>query len=223
MLMPTVPVHPVTALENTGAGSSSTVHDNLMAMRGVWHDHLQGYAPDGSALTFDQFGAIQGPYPFEYLVYIDFDGQTFRQTAVVVAGRAPAARSFSAQFEDGYLRFASNGPGDPGIVGVSGGPNMLVFTPAVLADTLWNFHDPDWITFTASTRQRVTTLYRGGQLRRILRVDGVRVADEADRRVEWDPRGADGPVHAEAITSKVYVDPDAHAIEPPFSPGSPTH
>jgi hypothetical protein len=192
------------------------VFDNLMAMRGVWHDHLQGYAPDGTPFEFDEFGAIRGPYPFEYLVYIDFDGLTFRQTAVIVAGRPPAARSFSAEFADGVLKFASNGPGDPGIVGVSGGPNMLVFTPQVLAESLQNFHDPDWITFTATTRQRVTTLYRGGELKRILRVDGVRVAALADKRMAWDPRGADGPVHAAAITSNVYLDQHAHAIEPPI-------
>ena len=92
---------------------------------------------------------------------------------------------------------------------------MLVFTPRALADTLWNFHDPDWITFTETTRQRVTTLYRGGELKRILRVDGVRLADLATERMAWDPRGPEGPVHADPITSNVYLDKNAHAIEPP--------
>ncbi len=214
--MNTVPLHPLAAARAEGTTPDGSVFANLMAMRGVWHDRLQGYAPDGMPFDFDEFGAVQGPYPFEYLVYIDFDGQTYQQTAVVVAGRAPAARSFSAEFEDGVLKFASNGPGDPGILGVSGGPNMLVFTPRVLADTLWNFHDPDWITFTPTTRQRVTTLYRGGELKRILRVDGVRVADLPDRRVSWDPRGTDGPVHAERLTSNVYLDKNAHAVEHPI-------
>ena len=85
-----------------------------------------------------------------------------------------------------------------------------------LADSLWNFHDPDWITFTPTTRQRVTTLYRGGELKRILRVDGVRIADLCDHRVTWDPRGPVGPIHATQITSEVYLDKDAHAIEPPI-------
>jgi hypothetical protein len=214
--MTAVPRHPLTVSCENNEGLATSVHDNLMAMRGVWHDHLQGYAPDGTPFNFDEFGAVQGPYPFEYLVYIDFDGKTFQQTAVVVAGRPPAARSFSAEFDNGLLKFASNGPGDPGIIGVSGGPNMLVFTPRVLADTLWNFHDPDWITFTSTTRQRVTTLYRGGELRRILRVDGVRIAQLADRRVAWDPRGSDGPVHAERLTSNVYLDKNAHAVEHPI-------
>jgi hypothetical protein len=211
-----VPIHSMAATQIAQAPGVTSVHANLMAMRGVWHDYLQGYAPDGTPLDFDEFGAIQGPYPFQYLVYIDFDGQTYQQTAVIVAGRPAAARSFSAVFAEGVLKFAANGPGDPGIIGVSGGPNMLVFTPRVLAATLWNFHDPDWITFTATTRQRVTTLYRGGELKRILRVDGVRIADRADRRVSWDPRGPHGPVHAEPITSNVFLDKDAHAIEPPI-------
>ena len=213
--MTDIPRHPLTPHPGS-ARPTTLVYDNLMAMRGVWHDHLQGYALDGTPFDFDEFGAVQGPYPFEYLVYIDFDGHTYRQTAVVVAGRPPAARSFSALFEDGVLKFASNGPGDPGILGVSGGPNMLVFTPRALADSLWNFHDPDWITFTPTTRQRVTTLYRGGELKRILRVDGVRIADLCDHRVTWDPRGPVGPVHATQITSEVYLDKDAHAIEPPI-------
>ncbi len=213
--MTAVPLHPLAAARADGSTPATSVIDNLKEMRGVWHDHLQGYAPDGTPFDFDEFGAVQGPYPFEYLVYIDFDGHTYQQTAVVVAGRPPAARSFSAVLEDGVLKFASNGPGDPGIVGVSGGPNMLVFTPHALADTLWNFHDPDWITFASSTRQRVTTLYRGGELRRILRVDGVRIADIADRRVAWDPRGPEGEVHAERLTSNVYLDKDAHAFEHP--------
>ena len=212
--MTDIPRHPL-APHPGSARPTTLVHDNLMAMRGVWHDHLQGYAPDGTPFDFDEFGAVQGPYPFEYLVYIDFDGHTYRQTAVVVAGRPPAARSFSGLYEDGVLKFASNGPGDPGILGVSGGPNMLVFTPRALADSLWNFHDPDWITFTPTTRQRVTTLYRGGELKRILRVDGVRLADLCDHRVAWDPRGPIGPVHATQITSEVYLDKDAHAVEPP--------
>ncbi len=211
--MTDIPRHPITPRPGE-ARPTTSVYDNLMAMRGVWHDQLQGYAPDGVPFDFDEFGAVQGPYPFEYLVYIDFDGHTYRQTAVVLAGRPPAARSFSALFEDGVLKFASNGPGDPGILGVSGGPNMLVFTPGALADTLWNFHDPDWITFTPTTRQRVTTLYRSGELKRILRVDGVRIADLCTSRVAWDPRGPVGPVHATPITSEVYLDKDAHAIEP---------
>lgn len=215
--MSTVPLHPLrTGLLDQITPSPSSVYDNLMAMRGIWHDHLQGYAPDGTPFDFDEFGAIQGPYPFEYLVYIDLDGHTYQQTAVIVMGRPAAARSFSAEYVDGILKFASNGPGDPGIIGVSGGPQMLVFTPAVMADSLWNFHDPDWITFTATTRQRVTTLYRGGELKRILRVDGVRVAALADARVSWDPRGPIGPVHAERLTSNVFLDKDAHAIEPPI-------
>lgn len=213
--MSTVPLHPLNADSPGGTSPRATsVYDNLMAMRGIWHDHLQGYAPDGTPFDFDEFGAIQGPYPFEYLVYIDFDGHSYQQTAVIVSGRPPAARSFSAEYVDGVLKFASNGPGDPGIIGVSGGPNMLVFTPAVMADSLWNFHDPDWITFTPTTRQRVTTLYRGGELKRILRVDGVRVAALADARVSWDPRGPIGRVHAEHLTSNVFLDKDAHAIEP---------
>jgi hypothetical protein len=213
--MSTVPLHPLNTDSPGGTAPRATsVYDNLMSMRGIWHDHLQGYAPDGTPFDFDEFGAIQGPYPFEYLVYIDFDGHTYQQTAVIVSGRPPAARSFSAEYVDGILKFASNGPGDPGIIGVSGGPNMLVFTPAVMADSLWNFHDPDWITFTSTTRQRVTTLYRGGELKRILRVDGVRVAALADTRVSWDPRGPLGPVHAEQLTSNVFLDKDAHAIEP---------
>ena len=57
--------------------------------------------------------------------------------------------------------------------------------------------------------------FGGGEAEYVaLLVDGVRVAALADARVSWDPRGHIGPVHAERLTSNVFLDKDAHAIEP---------
>lgn len=186
------------------------VRANLHAMVGVWHDRLTGFHPDGSTMDFDEHGGTPGPFPYENLVYIDFDGETYRQTNVSIAGRPLSIRSFSAHMVDGILAFGELGRGDPGHVGVSGGPGVLVFTPRVIDESLQRFSDPDFILLMGpdltrpTSRMRVTTLYRHGVIRRVLRVEGDRVGDNPRVRHARDPRGTDGPVHEPPSSTSVY-------------------
>jgi hypothetical protein len=180
---------------------------NLRAMRGVWHDRLTATDPAGMPLTSDPHGGTPGPLPYENLVYVDVDDDgRFAQTNVVLRGREPHVRSFTGSVRDGVLVFDALGPEDPGHVGVSGGAGVLVFLPRRLdAPSLRRFSDPDVITFDARSRTRVTTLYRQAELVRVLTVAGYRVADDPSRRVPWDPRGPEGPVHEERSATRVYV------------------
>jgi hypothetical protein len=185
-----------------------TVLENLRALRGVWHDRLAATAPDGTPLTFDPHGGTPGPVPYENLVYIDVDGDRYLQTNVVLRGRSNQVRSFTGSVVDGLLVFDALGPEDPGHVGVSGGPGVLVFLPRRLdAPSLQRFSDPDVIVFDARTRTRITTLYRHAEVVRVLTVSGYRVAENPSVRVRWDPRGAEGPVHEHRSTTRVYSNP----------------
>ena len=187
----------------------SQLVDDLHAMAGVWHDVLQGYHPDGSLMDYDEHGGVPGPYPYDNLVYISFDGVRYRQTNVTFRGRPLHERGFSAEIRDGVLCFGKLGPNDPGHIGVSAGPGCIVYLPARLDDDAVKlFADPDYIRLLgADQRTRTTTLYRYGGLVRTLRVAGTRIAATADRRVDWDPRGADGDVHAPISTTLVYTAP----------------
>ena len=100
---------------------------DLTAMVGVWQDHLEAFAPDGTALSHDAHGGVPGPMPYDNLVYIDFDGTTYRQSNVVLSGRDPHVRSFQASVHDGVLTFAKLGPDAQDHVGVSGGPGIIWF------------------------------------------------------------------------------------------------
>ena len=51
----------------------------------------------------------------------------------------------------------------------------------------------------------MTALYRNGVAVRTLTAKGVRVASTCERRVDFDPRGADGPVHDVRSVTKVYM------------------
>lgn len=186
-----------------------SVVDNLYAMRGVWHDRLRGFHPNGSPMDFDEHGGTPGPFPYENLVYIDFDGTNYEQTNVVVTGRPLHVRSFRATVVDGVLRFGQLGAGDPGHVGVSAGPGVLVFTPGVIDDSLKRFSDPDFILLNGppdrpTSRLRVTTLYRYARIVRVLRVEGERVSDDPTKRVATDPRGRRGAVHDRPSPTSVY-------------------
>ena len=191
--------------------TSGTVVDNLTLFRGVWHDVVSGYAPDGSELAFDEHGGTPGALPYEQLVYIDVrdeDGTTrYEQTNVVLRGRDPHARSFGGTVTDGVLAFDRLGPDAPLMLGVSGGPGVLVFTPArVDGPDMGRFFDPDWIRHLGGDqRTRTTTLYRGGEIRRVLTVRGTRISADPTRRVAHDPRGTDGPVHDGGRTTTVYA------------------
>ena len=183
------------------------VADNLALFRGVWHDVITAHRPDGAELELDEFGGSPGPVPYEQLVYLDFDGARLTQTNVVLRGREPHSRTFGGSIVDGVLVFDRLGPDAPRMLGVSGGPGVLVFLPERVDDAaIKRFHDPDYIRHLGGDqRTRTTTLYRDGVLRRVLTVRGTRVSADPTRRLDWDPRGASGPVHDGTIVTHVYT------------------
>ena len=186
-----------------------SVADNLRAMVGVWHDHVTGYHPDGTVMAYDQHGGSPGPYPYDNLVYVDLVGEVYTQTNVTFRGRPLHVRTFTGKLVDGVLHFDQLGPDDPGHVGVSGGPGILWFVPARIDEALQRFSDPDHIRLLgADQRTRTTTLYRQGELVRVLSVSGTRLSADPTVRHDLDPRGPDGPVHAERSTTHVYVQED---------------
>lgn len=173
-----------------------TVTHTLMAMRGVWHDHVEVFDLAGEPLAFDEASGTPGPAPFDNLVYIDFDGREYRQTNVTFRGRPLHVRSFRGHVENGVLVFGSLGEEDPVHVGVSGGPGVLVFAPKRLTPAWERYHEPDFIRLLSpGVRTRTTVLYRGGVAVRTLTAHGTRLCPVADRRVSFDPRGPDGDVH----------------------------
>ncbi len=198
------------------ARSGGSVADNLWLFRGVWRDVLTGHSPDGSLLEDDSYGGTPGNFPYQQLVYLDFDGEEFAQTNVVLAGRPAHERTFRGRIVDGVLEFNRLGPGAPKMIGVSGGPGVLVFLP-LRCDEPTNalFYDPDYIRHLGGEmRTRTTTLYRDGLLRRILTVHGTRLSPDPSQRVLEDPRGPEGPVHEGETLSRVYLggdtETDAH-------------
>ena len=60
----------------------SPLADDLAAMVGVWHDHLEAFDRDGTPVTDDPHGGVPGPFPYDNLGYFDFDGATVTQTNV---------------------------------------------------------------------------------------------------------------------------------------------
>lgn len=174
-----------------------TVVDTLAAMVGTWHDHLEAFTPAGEPLTHDEHGSTVGPYPYDNLVYIDFDGTNYVQSNVLFRGRPLHVRTFSGTVRDGILFFDHLGENAPQHVGVSAGPNRLVFAAERLDHPgLANYAEPDYVQLLGdNARERTTMLYRGGALVRTLRVTGTRLSTSTDRRHEWDPRGAGSGVH----------------------------
>ena len=90
---------------------------DLFAMVGVWHDHLTAWDVHGRAVDHDPFGGVPGPFPYDNLVYCDFDGSVWTQTNVTFRGREPAVRTFEADVADGVLTFRRLGPEAPEHVG----------------------------------------------------------------------------------------------------------
>jgi hypothetical protein len=181
--------------------------DTLSSMCGVWHDVLHAFHPDGTAMAEDTVGSTQGPFPYDNLVYVDFDGTTYRQTNVTFRGRPLKVRSFEARVTGGVLRFARLGPEDPGHVGVGAGHGRLVFCAARNDQVGTRAYDePDVVELLDEhTRRRTTILYRHGALVRTMAVTGTRVAATAGRRVPLDPRGIDGPVHELPSTTLAFT------------------
>lgn len=185
----------------------SEVVRTLLTMCGVWRDHLTAYHPDGTPMPLDTFGGSPGAFPYDNLVYIDFDGERYVQTNVAVQGRPLEERTFCGSIIDGVLHFDKLGPEDPGQVGVSGGPGVLCYVPSRVTEAMARFADPDFIRLLgADQRTRVTTLYRNGELKRVLTVAGHRISDDPTVRMSYDPRGADGPVHKGHHHTLVYRD-----------------
>lgn len=189
--------------------TDGSVVANLWRLRGVWHERISAWHPDGSPMAFDGHAGVPGPTPYETLVYIDFDGTTYRHTNVVLSGRPDHTRSFRGQIVEGILRFGSLGVGDPGHVGVSGGPGILVFTPAAITDELKKFSDPDWIFVEGDRRIRTTVLYRGTELRRVLRVVAKRRSLDPTIRQPDDRRGPQGDVHEIPMQVDVFIEPES--------------
>ena len=177
---------------------------NLDLMRGVWHDKCSLFELDGTPRFHDTQGGTPGASPYENLVYIDFDGENYRQTNVTFRGRPLHIRSFEAKVRDGILRFNKLGDGDGGHVGISGGIGILIFTPMLIDESWERYSEPDFICINGNTRTRNTMLYRDGKLVRTLSVVGQKLAPAADKRMSFDPRGEIGEVHDVQSVTEVF-------------------
>lgn len=177
---------------------------NLGLMRGIWHDRIELFELDGTPRFLDTEGGTPGAAPFENLVYIDFDGENYRQTNVTFRGRPLHVRSFQASVVDGILRFQKLGDGDGGHIGVSGGIGILIFTPQIIDDSWERYSEPDFIHIDGDRRTRHTMLYRHRRLVRTLRAVGQRLSPVADRRIPFDPRGPEGEVHDIQSVTQVF-------------------
>ena len=187
------------------AAPPGSVAHTLAAMTGVWHDRVEIFAPDGRPMAVDERAGTPGPAPFDNLVYVDFDGERYQQTNVTFRGRPLHVRSFRGRLREGVLVFDRLGPDDPEHVGISAGVEAIAFVARRITDAWQRYAEPDVIHLHGRTeRTRVTVLYRGGELVRSLRARGVRLAPLADRRLAWDPRGAEGPVHQLPADTEVF-------------------
>jgi hypothetical protein len=178
--------------------------DTLLAMRGVWHDVLTARDPQGRVVVDDPHGGTPGPFPYENLVYCDFDGTHWVQTNVTFRGRPAKWRSFRATVEGDILYFHKLGPEAPTHIGVGAGPGLIWFLPEAIDDAWQRYSEPDYIQVEGDTRRRSTVLYRDGRFVRTMEVVGTRLAATAERRVALDPRGTDGPVHEEISVTHAF-------------------
>lgn len=184
------------------------VAETLLQMRGAWRERVELYHLSGEALAYDEHAGTPGASPFENLVYVDFDGRNYRQTNVAFKGRPLHVRSFSGAVEEGVLVFHALGPDAPLHIGVSGGPGILVFAPRQVDDAWQRYVEPDVVRLAPpSGRVRTTLLYRNGRAVRTLSAHGERISENTERRLPFDPRGADGPVHEAGGDSVVWREP----------------
>ncbi len=187
------------------APAVGSVVDTLLRMRGAWHDRVQVFDLAGTPLAEDADSGTPGPAPYDNLVYVDFDGAEYRQTNVCFRGRPLHARTFTGAIVDGVLVFRKLGPDAPEHIGASGGPGVLFFASREIDDACRRYSEPDCVRLLGpNLRMRTTLLYRRGRAVRTLTAEGTRVSPVADRRVSWDPRGADGPVHALPEDTEVF-------------------
>ena len=173
-----------------------SVGETLTRMQGVWHDHIQLYQLNGDRLADDPWSGTPGPAPFENLVYIEFDGQHYRQSNITFRGRPLKTRSFAGILTDGILHFSPLGPGDPTHVGVAAGPGRIIFSALKVTDAWQNYAEPDFLQWLGPRqRTRTTILYRHGIAVRTLFATGKQLSSDPTQRVSCDPRGREGPVH----------------------------
>lgn len=192
-----------------------SLESDLTAMVGVWRDRLRAWTTDGDPLPDDPFGGVAGPFPYENLVYCDFDGATWRQTNVTFRGRPVHVRSFEADVADGTLRFRSLGPQAPTHIGISGGPGLIWFAAERLDHPgLQRYCEPDLIRIEVpetespvrpARRWRTTVLWRDRVLVRPMLVEGERLTRDTTRTHELDPRGPDAPVHEKRSSTQQYL------------------
>ncbi len=184
----------------------SPLADDLTAMVGVWHDHLVAFDRHGGEISDDPHGGVAGAFPYDNLVYVDFDGYTYTQTNVTFRGRPTHARTFGADVADGVLRFGSLGPEAPRHIGVSGGSGLIWFVPDELSEPgLQRYAEPDLIRLEGDRRWRTTVLFRQAQLVRMMLVEGTRLTTDTTRLHPLDPRPADTGVHGERSTTTQYL------------------
>lgn len=187
---------------------SQQLHDDLTSMVGVWREYLAAYSRGGTPLSNDDAGGVPGPFPYENLVYVDFDGHRYTQTNVVLSGRQPDQRTFTATVADGVFRFDHLGPDAPTHMGVSGGPGLIWFVAERITDVgVSRYSEPDLIRIEGDRRWRNTALWRDGKLTRLLAAEGVRLSTDTAIPHELDPRGAGSPVHGTKSVTHQYEKP----------------
>ena len=187
------------------APALGTVAHTLLAMRGVWLDHVEIFNLAGQPLDEDPLAGSPGKAPFDNLVYVDFDGENFCQTNVTFRGRPLAVKTFSGRLIDGTLVFDRLGPNAPEHIGASAGPGTLFLNARRVGEAWSHYLEPDVLTLLSPIeRTRVTMLYRNGVAVRTLRAHGTRLAPSAAQRMDWDPRGIDGPVHQQSAFTDVF-------------------
>lgn len=185
--------------------NTGTVAHTLSQLCGVWHDHVEVFDLAGNRLAFDEHSGTPGASPWDNLVYVDFDGEIYRQTNVTFQGRPLHVRSFAGKLIEGVLVFNKLGPGAPEHIGVSGGEGILFFTPRAVDEAWQRYSEPDCIRLIdANRRTRTTVLYRNGVAVRTLTAYGQRIAPTAARRHALDPRGPGGPVHNLPSETQVF-------------------
>jgi len=183
------------------------LHTDLLAMVGVWRDHLTAYDLTGEAVEDDPYGGVPGPFPFDNLVYVDFDPSSGRylQTNVSIEGRDLSVRTFEADVAEGTLRFGRLGPDAPHHVGVSGGPGLIWFVSERIDEPgLARYCEPDLIRLEGDSRWRTTVLWRDAVLVRPLLVTGTRVSRDTGTIHPLDPRGPGSAVHGDRSVTRQY-------------------
>lgn len=183
----------------------SLLVDTLGDLVGVWHDQLSAVDGAGEPVSYDAHGGVPGEFPYQNLVYIEFDGDRFVQTSVVLSGREPAVRTFEAHRTGDTLRFVPLGPGAPTIIGISPVRGHLWFVAEPIThEGITRYAEPDHIHVDGERRWRHTVLWRHGALVRVMYVAGELLSRDTTVRHQRDPRGVAGDVHDQRSEVEMY-------------------